>query len=136
MNRLTAISATLALSAALASHTATANEDYFKDSRYYNAPAITTNFNTLDGKKVGFAKVEYFVAGHSKKDMKKISTYLPEIRGMVVSAIYSAEKNKIATLEGRDQLASQLKLAIDDLIQRETGEQLLEDFAFKFFLHT
>ena len=127
----------LLLSTLVLSVQAVADSDTPSRQMYFPfEPDITTNFIKLDeGRHLGYVRVGIEAVVDSSADLSLIEHHSPLLRDAFITVFGRAQEGKVRSLAGRQELRQECLQKAQELLERETGRQVIRDLIFTTYLY-
>lgn len=99
-------------------------------------PDITTNFIKLDeGRHLGYIRVGIEAVVDNSSDLNLVEHHAPLLRDAFIKIFGRAQEGKVRSLTGRQELRQECLQKAQDLLERETGRQVIRDIIFTTYLY-
>lgn len=99
-------------------------------------PDITTNFIKIDeGRHLGYIRVGIEAVVDNSSDLSLVEHHAPLLRDAFITIFGRAQEGKVRSLTGRQELRQECLQKAQDLLERETGRQVIRDLIFTTYLY-
>lgn len=103
---------------------------------YAFEPDITTNFVKLDdARHLGYVRVSVQAVVGSVNDLQLVEHHAPLLRDAFIEIFGEAQEGKVRSLTGRDEIRRDCLSRAQELMERETGREVIEDIIFTSYLY-
>lgn len=99
-------------------------------------PDITTNYlRGPNESSLGYIRVAVEVRVPSTQDLRFIEYHAPLLRDAFIRVLSTETEGRIRSLTGREEIRLACLEAVQDLIRRETGEDIIQDLIFTKYIY-
>jgi flagellar FliL protein len=99
-------------------------------------PDITTNFVKVgDARRLGYLRVSIEAVTRSVDDLSLVEHHAPLLRDAFIQIFGQAQEGKVRSLTGREQLREECLERAQELLDRETGREVIKDLIFTTYLY-
>lgn len=129
--------ASLAVSLLIALYTPSAEaRQTEQDIVYYGFdPDIVTNYVTSGRRSLGYIRVTVELMVVDRKFLPDIEHHEPLILNTIIRIFNQQHEDKIKSLTGREEIRQTILQELQQVLERETGEQMLRDLLFTKYLY-
>lgn len=96
---------------------------------------IVTNYVTTGQKSLGYVRVTMELMVKDEKFLAMIEHHDPLIQDAIVSVFGKEQENQIKSLTGREEIRIKILKRLNELLKKETGQELLQDVLFTKYLY-
>lgn len=113
-----------------------AQETARKNYAYYSLePSITTNFLGSSARKLGFVTVNVELMVEDSDYLEAVEHHSPLLRAATLEVIGRQPAEKVKSLTGREDIRRLCVEKLKELMQRETGSEMIRDVIFTKYLY-
>lgn len=98
-------------------------------------PDIVTNFLGPSAKKLGYVRVTVELMLYDVDQLEIAEHHMPLLRATAIEIFGRQPEEKVKSLTGREDIRRAITKALQDLMQRETGAQIVKDVIFTKYLY-
>lgn len=99
-------------------------------------PDITTNFVKLDETRhLGYVRVSIQAVVGSVNDLQLLEHHAPLLRDAFIEIFGEAQEGKVRSLTGRDEIRRDCLTKAQELMEQETGREVIKDIIFTNYLY-
>lgn len=98
-------------------------------------PDIVTNYISPSSRKLGYVSVTVELMIYDTKLLEIAEHHMPLMRATAIEIFGSQPEEKIKSLTGRDEIRRSILHALQDLMIRETGAEVVKDVIFTKYLY-
>ncbi|WP_233496442.1 flagellar basal body-associated protein FliL [Corallincola holothuriorum] len=122
----------ISLVMSLSSKVALADDSTFM---YYGfEPDIITNYLST-GKKVGFVRVTIELMAQGETNLKIIEHHAPLLRAALVDVLGRQPEDRVKSLAGREEIRKLCFNTVNQLLKKETGQELATELLFTKYIY-
>lgn len=96
---------------------------------------IVTNFVSTGQKSLGYVRVTMELMIKDEKFLPLIEHHDPLIQDAIISVFGKEQENQIKSLTGREEIRIKILKRLNELMKKETGQELLQDVLFTKYLY-
>jgi len=96
---------------------------------------IVTNYVTTGQKSLGYVRVTMELMVKNEKFLPMIEHHDPLIQDAIVAVFGKEQENQIKSLTGREEIRIKILKRLNELLKKETGQELLQDVLFTKYLY-
>ena len=98
-------------------------------------PEIVTNYAGNSARNLGYVRVNIELMLHGVGQLEVAEHHLPLLRATVIEIFGRQPQDKVKSLTGREDIRLSIKKALQELMQQETGSEIVKDVIFTKYLH-
>lgn len=98
-------------------------------------PDIVTNYISGNKRTLGFIRITAELMLVDKKYQKAIEHHEPLLLDTIIGIVSKQPEDKIKSLTGREEIRKAILAQLQQVIRRETGEQMIQDILFTKYLY-
>ncbi|CUS47581.1 MAG: flagellar FliL protein [Idiomarinaceae bacterium HL-53] len=99
-------------------------------------PDITTNYLKSGGaSQLGYIRVAVEVRVPRTQDLRLIEYHAPLLRDAFIRVLSTETEARVRSLTGREEIRLACLAAAKELIQRETGQDIIQDLIFTKYIY-
>ncbi|RUO26775.1 flagellar basal body-associated protein FliL [Aliidiomarina minuta] len=99
-------------------------------------PDITTNFVKLDDTRhLGYVRISVQAVVGSVNDLQLLEHHAPLLRDAFIEIFGEAQEGKVRSLTGRDEIRRDCLSRAQELMEQETGREVIENLIFTNYLY-
>lgn len=98
-------------------------------------PDIVTNYISGNKRTLGFIRITAELMLADKKYQKAIEHHEPLLLDTIIGIVSKQPEEKIKSLTGREEIRKAILAQLQQVIRRETGEQMIQDILFTKYLY-
>lgn len=103
---------------------------------YYGfEPDIVTNYISGNYRNLGYVRVSVELMLPDKRFLKTIEHHEPLILDTVIGILSKQPEDKVKSLNGREEIRINILNTLQQIIYRETGENMIQDVLFTKYLY-
>jgi len=126
------IAASLLLSSAISPVFAQANANY----AYLGLePDIVTNYIGESARKLGYVRVTVELMINDVDQLEIAEHHMPLLRATAIEIFGRQPEEKVKSLTGREDIRRSIVTALQDLMEQETGAEIVKDVIFTKYLY-
>lgn len=96
-------------------------------------PSFVTNYSS-DGRRLKYLKADISVRVRGQDAADKVTHHMPYIRNDLVLLLSAQTDADIASYEGKESLRQRALKAVQKVMEKEEGKQLVDDLLFTSFV--
>lgn len=97
-------------------------------------PDIITNYAGDNSQRLGYVRITIELMIVEPNHLEKLEHHMPLLRAAAIEMIGAQTQEKIKSLSGREDLRRMLLQRIQELMRRETGDEVVKNLIFTKFL--
>ncbi|MFC3095409.1 flagellar basal body-associated protein FliL [Alteromonas sediminis] len=98
-------------------------------------PEIVTNYAGNSARNLGYVRVNIELMLHDIGQLEIAEHHLPLIRATTIEIFGRQPQDKVKSLTGREDIRLTIRKALQDLMQQETGSEIVKDVIFTKYLY-
>lgn len=103
---------------------------------YYGfEPDIITNYVSMNTKKVGFVRVTVELMIEDTSLLALVEHHSPLLRDAIINIFIRQQEQKVKSMTGREEIRVLILDKLKELMQKETGKQVVQDVLFSKYLY-
>ncbi|MDP4536292.1 flagellar basal body-associated protein FliL [Alkalimonas collagenimarina] len=107
-----------------------------QDIVYYGFdPDIVTNYVTSGRRSLGYIRVTVELMVADRRYLADIEHHEPLILNTIIRIFNQQHEDKIKSLTGREEIRQTILQELQQILERETGQQMLRDLLFTKYLY-
>lgn len=107
-----------------------------KNIGYYGfEPDIITNYVSMNAKKVGFVRVTVELMIEDTSLLALVEHHSPLLRDAIIDIFIRQQEQKVKSMTGREEIRVLILDKLKELMQKETGKQVVKDVLFSKYLY-
>lgn len=98
-------------------------------------PDIVTNYVTSGRRSLGYIRVTIDLMVDDRKFLSDIEHHEPLILNTIIRIFNQQHEDKIKSLTGREEIRQTILQDLQQILERETGQQMVRDILFTKYLY-
>jgi flagellar FliL protein len=98
-------------------------------------PDIVTNYLGSSATKLGYVRVTIELMLYDVDQLEIAEHHMPLLRATAIEIFGQQPEEKIKSLTGREDIRRAILKALQELMKKETGGEIVKDVIFTYYLH-